>query len=568
MTVLDTMLRRLSGVRTKPTDTSNQQGPPPPVVQGPPLPAVPQPVKVPRRMHRADVRSYLYQRDEILVRLSPYDGLTLEDCFGGIHCFGANGSGKTTGSGKLFAKSFLRAGFSGLVLCAKPSEAQTWLEYAADCGRSNHVIVVSEDGPYRFNFLDYELKRGGDLASSVDNLVTTLMTLVEQAGRRSDGGDAFWQQAAEQLLRNCLMILIASKTDLSLLDVQKFIDAIPQDAKAVESPAWKTGEMAQRLADARRAYEAAGRMADYEAIEHYLLKQVPSLADRTRSSVTFTLSAMIQDLLVGPVRDLFCTGTNFTPDDSFEGAIIILDLPAVTKRSYAMAQTLFKIVWQQAALRRMKNMPRRPRPLFLWADESHFFVTRFDASFQSLAREARVATVYMTQNISAYSAKLGSQNGSDLTNWFLGLMQCQIYHAQSDPATLEHAQKLFGKQAMTRTNTSWSDSVGGSYSYSRGHSTSYNFTVGSTSANSSSSVGGGRNEGESFGRNHSSSSGGSTSTTMEHVLEASDFTALATGSDQAPRHLKGIAQAYVFRIGRVWSNGSTHLLAHFDRRLP
>lgn len=567
MAWIDVALGRLSGVSNQQVE-NDRSAPPPPVVRAQRLPEVPQPVKVPRRVHRADARTYLHERDEILVRLSPHDWLTIEDCFGGIHCFGANGSGKTTGSGKTIAKAFLRAGLSGLVLCAKNSERGRWIEYARECGRSKQVIVFSEDGPYRFNFLDYELKRSGDLAGRVDNLVTTLLTLVDQAGRRSEGGDAFWQQAAEQLLRNCLMILIASKPNLSLLDVQKFIDAIPQNAKAVESPAWKTSEMALRLADARKAYEAEGRLADYEAIEHYLLIQVPALADRTRSSVTFTLSAMLQDLLVGSVRELFSTGTNVTLEDSFEGAVIIIDLPAVAKRSYAMAQTLFKIVWQQAALRRMKNLPDRARPLFLFADESSFFITRFDATFQSLAREARVASVFMTQNISAYRAKLGSQGGNDLTNAFLGLLQCHVFHAQSDPATIEHAQKLFGKLATTRTNINWSESSGGSYSTSWGSSTSHNFTAGATNANSSSSFGGGRNQGASRGWNESSSSGGSTSTTMEHALEARDFSALATGSDQAPRHLRGISQAYVFRLGRVWSNGETHLLAHFDRRLP
>lgn len=567
MAWFDAALERLSGVSAE-QNRSDGSVPPPPVVEAPRLPVVPQPVKVPKRVHRVDSRTYLHERDEILVRLSPYDSLTIEDCFGGIHCFGANGSGKTTGSGKTIAKSFLRAGFSGLVLCAKNSERETWMQYARECGRSKHMIVFSENGPYRFNFLDYELKRSGDLAGRVDNLVTTLMTVVDQAGRRSDGGDAFWQQAAEQLLRNCLMILIASKPNLSLLDVQKFIDAIPQDPRVVESPAWKTSEMAQRLADARKAYEAEDRLADYDAIEHYLLKQVPALADRTRSSVTFTLSAMLQDLLVGPVRELFATGTNVTMEDSFEGAIIVLDLPAVAKRSYAMAQTLFKIVWQQAALRRMKDIPHLARPLFLFADESHFFISRFDATFQSLAREARVASVFLTQNISAYRAKLGSQGGNDLTNAFLGLLQCHIYHGQSDPATIEHAQKLFGKLTTTRRNINWSESAGESYSRSWGRSTSHNFTAGATSANSSSSFGGGSNHGGSRGWNESTTTGGSTSTTMEYALEASDFSALATGSDQAPRHLRGISQAYVFRLGRVWSNGMTHLLAHFDRRLP
>ena len=564
MAFLDTVLERLSGVKS--TRETQHQGaaPPAPVVKRVPLPQAPQPVKIPRRPRKADRRTYLARDDTPLVRLSPKDYWTIEDAFAGTHIFGGNGSGKTTGSGQTIAKSFLEAGFGGLVLCAKPDEVARWISYAKATGRAKHLIVVREDAPWRFNVLQYELNRPGDPAGRVDGLVTILMNLVEQSGRRTNGEDSFWQQSAEQLLRNTLMVLVAGSREISLLDVQKFIDAIPRDVRAIESEDWKAGEMAQRLADARAAYEAAGRLADFDAIEHYLTKVFPSLADRTRSSVSFTLSTMLQDLLVGTLRELFATGTNFFPEDSHEGAIIVLDLPAVSKRGYATAQTLMKVVWQAAALRRMEHADRNTRPVFLWADESHFFVTEFDNRFQSLARAARVATVYLTQNISAYRAKLGTQNSGDLTNWLLGLFQSHFLHAQSDPATIEHAQRLFGKREITRVNDSASSASGTntSMAYNSGGSS------GSSGGNFSSSSTYGSTD--TRGTSHTNTFGYSTSTSVEHVLEAHQFTALSTGTDQLPfaqRHLRGVAQCWVFRLGRTWSTGDTHLLAHFDRNI-
>lgn len=567
MAFLDSMLERMSGLRQTATESYDLKVPPRPVVSAPARASAPQPVKVPRKARRADPATYLHARDTPLVRLSPNDIWTIEDALSGTHVFGGNGSGKTTGSGLTIGMAFLNAGWGGLILCAKPDEAANWNDRVRAVNQSRKVIVVNEKNPWRFNLIAYELGRPGSMADRVDNLVSTILNVAEQTGRDTSGSEAIWQQSAEQLIRNVLMILIPSKPNLSLIDVQRFIDAIPHERKAVDSPAWKTSEMATRLADARKAYEAEGRLADYEALEHYLTVTFPSLADRTRSSVVFTLSAILQDMSVGVLREIFCTHTNFVPDDCCNGAIIILDLPASLKRSYATAQTLFKVVWQQAMLRRMENMAADARPVMLFVDEAHFFVSEMDGRFLSLARAARVATVFMTQNISAYRAKLGSRNGADLTSWVMGLFQTHVLHAQSDVATIEFSQKLFGKRALTRINGSWSDTVGGSYGYSRGHSSSYNFTAGETSNSRSTSFGGGRNEGETFGRNHSATSGGSTSTTMEHVLEAADFTSLATGSDQAPRHLRGIAQAYIFRLGRTWSTGSTHLLAHFDRRL-
>lgn len=567
MAFLDNVLERLSGVKASPPDAAQAAStPPPPVAKRTPLPPAPQPVAIPWRRRAAQRNTYLARLDTPLVRLSPSDYWTIEDALAGTHIYGGNGSGKTTGSGKTIAMSFLRAGFGGLVLCAKPTdEAQRWISYAKAAGRSKHLIVVSEDSPWRFNVIQYALNRPGDPAGRVDELTTILMALVEQTGRRTGGEDSFWQQAAEQLLRNTLMVLAATSREFTLLDVQKFIDAIPRDGKAVETEEWQTSEMAVRLAEARSAYEAAGRLADYEAISHYLTIQFPNLADRTRSSVSFTLASMLQDLLTGVLREIFCTGTNFFPEDSHEGAIIVLDLPAVTKRGYATAQILFKTVWQMAALRRMESVHRDTRPVFLWGDESHFFVTEFDQKFQSLARSAHVATVYLTQNISAYRAKLGQHNGGDLTNALMGLFQTHVFHAQSDPATLEHAMRIFGKREITRINDNASNASG--TNYSRGYNTSSSSGSATGSGMTfSSSLG----TAQTYGTNRTATTGYSTSTSIEHVLEAHHFTALTSGSDQLPfsrRHLRGIAQAYVFRLGRTWSTGDTHLLAHFDRGL-
>ena len=97
-----------------------------------------------------------------LVRLTPTDTLTLRDAFEGIHIFGGLGSGKTSGSGRTFARAFLKAGFGGLVLTAKPDEPDAWEQYCKETGRGDSFIRF---GPghdeWRFNFVDYEMRRTG-----------------------------------------------------------------------------------------------------------------------------------------------------------------------------------------------------------------------------------------------------------------------------------------------------------------------------------------------------------------------------------------------------------------------
>lgn len=563
MAILDRILGRLSGVPTTTQVMPDGDRPPDPIAPALPLPVVPAPVKVPSRTRSANSATYLSHLDAPLIRLSRNDDWTIRDAVAGTHVFGGNGAGKSTGSGQTIAKAFLRAGFGGLVLCAKPDERENWERYAKACGRSKHLIIVSPDSPWRFNFIQYELRRPGDPAARVENLLSTLMNILEQTGReRSSGEDSFWQQAAELLLRNALMILAAAQANFSLFDLQKLIDTAPLSETQANGRDWQQTECARYLNAARASYEAAGRQHDFAVLQNYWLVQFPRLADRTRSSITFTLSTILQDLQIGTLRELFSTGSNFFPEDTHEGAIIILDLPAVLNRTHAVAQTLFKVVWQQAALRRMKSVDGRTRPIFLWADEAHFFVSPYDTSFQSLARATKAATVYMTQNLSAYHHRLPSRNAEAVTNALLGYFQTQIFHAQSDPKTIQHAQALFGRREMTRVNDSQSWTDGRNRSYSEGSGNSYSSTTqrgNPVSFNAGSSW----NQSYGYGDSQSETRGYTTSTTMEDVLQAHHFTSLKSGSDAE----HGLSEAIIFRTGRIWATGQTHLFSQFSRHL-
>ena len=97
------------------------------------------------------------------------DTWTIRDACEGVQIFGAIGSGKTSGSGAAIAKAFLNSGFGGLVLCAKPEERQLWQQYARETGREAHLFIFSPDHAWRFNFLDYELRREGRFHSSVSD---------------------------------------------------------------------------------------------------------------------------------------------------------------------------------------------------------------------------------------------------------------------------------------------------------------------------------------------------------------------------------------------------------------
>jgi hypothetical protein len=120
------------------------------------------------------------------------------------------------------------------------------------------------------------------------------------------------------------------------------------------------------------------------------------------------------------LRKLFSTDTNIKPEDAFNGKIIIVDLAVQDFRlAGKVASLAWKYCFQVAVLRR--TPPTEPdtylRPVFLWADEAHNFVTDFDAEFQAVARSAGGCTVYLTQNRESYRRVLGNSRRRGFPAW-------------------------------------------------------------------------------------------------------------------------------------------------------
>jgi hypothetical protein len=68
-------------------------------------------------------------------------GVSLQNDSEDIHIWGAPGSGKASTSGQTIARSFLRAGMGGLVLCSKASEVERWQKYAEENGRESSLCI-------------------------------------------------------------------------------------------------------------------------------------------------------------------------------------------------------------------------------------------------------------------------------------------------------------------------------------------------------------------------------------------------------------------------------------------
>jgi type IV secretory pathway TraG/TraD family ATPase VirD4 len=380
------------------------------------------------------------------------DSWTIRDALEGTTVFGATGSGKTSGSGAALAKSFLRAGFGGLVLCAKRDEVELWRRYCRETNRSHSLIIFGPDYPHRFNPLQYELSRPGAGAGHTENLVRLFTTIMEVAERQKGQGSNqdFWEMTKNQLLRNCIDLVVISRGRLMLQELYDVLVTAPASLEEVDSDAWRNSSLCWRCIREGEAKPKNARQAhDFAHASKYWMREFPALSSRTRSIIVTSLTSMMDIFLRGTLRELFCTTTNIVPELTHEGAIIVLDLPVKEFAEIGqLSQTLIKYVWQRASERR--DVVRHPRPAFLWCDEAQFFATATDAEFQSTARSARIATVYLSQNIGAYYAHLGQPE----THSVMGNLQTKIFHANGDPMTNNWAADLFSKSWQFRGSTS------------------------------------------------------------------------------------------------------------------
>jgi hypothetical protein len=266
-----------------------------------------------------------------LFQWSPWDSFTLRHAVESVAIFGELGAAKTTGSAAWLILKYLSIGMGGLVCCVKPGDRELVEAYARITGRAESLIVVSPVSGWRCNLIRYALKRPGVTGSRVEQLVSLLVTIVEAAERaeRSGGQDQkFWQRSLRQILRNGVEVCIAARGEVTMSMLHDVITSAPRAHTEVHNPEWQKSSLCYQLIEEAETKEKTEReQSDFELAARYFLREFPDMPNDTRGSILATYGVMADVLLRGHMADLFDGETNFIPDLTFDGAVIILDLP-------------------------------------------------------------------------------------------------------------------------------------------------------------------------------------------------------------------------------------------------
>jgi hypothetical protein len=398
--------------------------------------------------------------DAPLFQWSPYDAFTLRNAVESVCIFGELGAAKTTGSAAWILLKYLELGMGGLVCCVKPGDRELIEAYAQITGRAESLIVVSPKTAWRCNLIRYALLRPGIFGSRVETIVSLLMTIVEAAERSDKGSghqDKFWQRSLRQILRNGVEVCIAATGEVTMKALHEVITSAPRSHAEVHDKEWQEASACYRLIEEAETREKPERaQSDFELAAKYFLREFPDMPNDTRGSILATYGVMADVLMRGHMADLFDGETTFVPDLTFDGAIIVLDLPTkVYGQAGVLVQSAFTYLWQTSCEQR--NVKANPRPVFWFVDEAHELVSNYTPEFLATARSSRVASVLISQNKPNYLAAMGGEAGRPRVDAFLGNTGTKIFHANGDPETNRWASDTISEEIQTRAN--WHGSI-------------------------------------------------------------------------------------------------------------
>ena len=393
-----------------------------------------------------------------LVRFSrlPADTWTLADSFQGVAIFGENGSGKTSGSGRVLARRYLEAGLGGMVLCFKTDEADLWRSYLRAAGREEDGRFFCVNEAFRFNFMDYEARSSG--VDFAENLVTLLVDIASvQKRTEATGSEAhFWLPQKKKLLRNAITLLLLAKESIHLRTLYEMIVSAPKDAQQVISGDWRKQSYVFNLLE--RAERLASSHPEWKFLVNYWMIERPALAPKTRETIDADFTGMCDPLTRGKIGELFGTNTNLSPDDIFDGKVVVIDIPVAKFREVGQFAALIWAQLFQRAVDRRDYTPPKTRPVFLWIDEAHWFSIDQDAIFQTTARSKGISVVRLTQNLPNFLDAYG-RDGKHKVDTLLGNHATKIFHRNGDPTTNEWAAKVIAKEINYKHSLSNSGSI-------------------------------------------------------------------------------------------------------------
>ena len=228
----------------------------------------------------------------------------------------------------------------GLILAAKPEDADDVQAVFRKAGRRGDLIVFNAQDDRRCNFL-------GCLKTPRD-VVQFLMTQSEIM-KRGDGkggeSSRFYEVQEERFDYMAVSALQAAGEPVTSANLHKFIMTAAHTPAELMTPEWRQQYHSQILDRGFNAQKMPVQQHDYQLCLDFWIKEWAGMLDeRTRGNTLATAQGTLSLLNTGLVREMVAGETNCSPQDVLNGKWILVNFPPST---YGQAGKLISTGWKQ-----------------------------------------------------------------------------------------------------------------------------------------------------------------------------------------------------------------------------
>lgn len=445
--------------------------------------------------------------------------ITARQACAGVVVIGASGSGKSSSVIDSYALGLMSASplMGGVITHAKLTDRKETEERIAYCGRKDDTIYIDATKQFRINFLEHHRKqtpKGTSQAVCVAEGIDVIAQLQHGNVREEE---AYWKSHKLKFnIAACTVIICAGDT-LSFKKLVDVCNSMPRSREDLSSDDFLSKSICMHYID-RALKNKEPHNENLDMALSYLIDQMINLDARTRSNVVSTILSNLHTLTTGLLSEILDADTNFTPECTFDGKILILDFPPSVYFSEGnILIGAIHYLWMRDVMRR--DLTVNNRCVFSIVDECQLTVNSYMIHFSSVCRSQQALTVYATQSTASIEVKLNSTHSRKMLEQWFGNLATKYFLCSTEVSTINYYVSTIGKDDETRV--------------------SYN-----------------------AGMNHDSNSA-STRLEYRNIIPEKEFRLLRTGG---PKHLH-IVDVIMVSQGLYFNDDDSYLRIEFPQRL-
>ena len=434
---------------------------------------------------------------------------------------GSPGSGKTSGVLQSLQTGMLTAHprIGGIFNTAKQDDLPNILKPIDFAERRSDCIIIDALSENRLNWLEYARQQTPEGSSEAITVLEMMRVFREMVGKSTmQSSDPFWDTQVDKFILASVTLLICAKVPLSVRKMLKILRSMPRSIEDTKDEEFIARSDFMYYLNLAMDYEEHQQNEEFDNCVSYFLEEMVQNDPRTLNNVVASIHSNLFPASIGLMAKLLDdVESNFSMDMTFQGSIIIVDLPSsVYHEQGNLVTSMLYYLWQKDVMKR--DLTKNNRMVFSFVDECQLTMNKYTVHFSSVCRSQQAMCIYATQSIAAIKVRLG-HHSDHLLDQFTNNCGNIYMLSSTNPDTL----KLF------------SDLVGKDYEMRMG------FNAGMDSGNNSA------NASEDF----------------RYILPEREFRLLATGGEMN----NYCVQAVMISSGRTFSNGETYLRVVFDQKM-